>query len=162
RDWMALPYDLRDYRTHLEDGVRGLRIAYSANLGYAKVDPEVAEIVLSAVKIFEALGAKIEHKDPGFENAEPVFRAHWFSGAAAGRAAHRRSALCRRARPARRARLRERAADRAARARRYGTAVSSIVQLETTLSSSSMAPRALYRPSVSFLSDSKPRYRPVG
>src|SRR3954462_12260100 len=37
RDWTALPYDLRDYRTHLEDGVRGLRIAYSGNLGYAKV-----------------------------------------------------------------------------------------------------------------------------
>ncbi|HEY5636358.1 MAG TPA: amidase family protein, partial [Burkholderiales bacterium] len=35
RDWHALPYDGRDYRVGLEDGVRGLRIAYSPALGYA-------------------------------------------------------------------------------------------------------------------------------
>ena len=39
RDWHALPYDARDYRIGLDDGVKGLRIAYSADLGYAKVDP---------------------------------------------------------------------------------------------------------------------------
>src|SRR3982751_6789987 len=37
RDWHALPYDARDYRTGLEAGVQELRIAYSADLGYAKV-----------------------------------------------------------------------------------------------------------------------------
>ena len=35
RDWFALPYDPRDYRLGLDDGVRGLRIAYSADLGGA-------------------------------------------------------------------------------------------------------------------------------
>jgi aspartyl-tRNA(Asn)/glutamyl-tRNA(Gln) amidotransferase subunit A len=82
RDWHALPYDARDYRTGLEHGVRGLRIAYSSNLGYAQVDAEVASIARSSLKIFEDLGAKVEEKHPGFENPEPVFRAHWFSGAA--------------------------------------------------------------------------------
>ena len=42
RDWHALPYDPRDWRMDLEQGVRDLRIAWSPNLGYAKVDPEVA------------------------------------------------------------------------------------------------------------------------
>jgi aspartyl-tRNA(Asn)/glutamyl-tRNA(Gln) amidotransferase subunit A len=82
RDWMALPYDALDYRTHLEDGVRGLRIAYSPDLGYAKVDPEVSALVRKAAKVFEDLGARVEEKHPGFENPEAIFRAHWFSGAA--------------------------------------------------------------------------------
>src|SRR3954463_13237920 len=82
RDWHSLPYDARDYRTHLDDGVRDLRIAWSPDLGYAKADAEVASVVSKAVRIFEDLGAKVEQKNPGFENAEPVFRTHWFSGAA--------------------------------------------------------------------------------
>jgi aspartyl-tRNA(Asn)/glutamyl-tRNA(Gln) amidotransferase subunit A len=82
RDWQGLPYDARDYRAHLESGVADLRIAFSPDLGYAKVDAEVAAIVRKAVKVFAGLGAKVEEKHPGFEDAEPLFRAHWFPGAA--------------------------------------------------------------------------------
>jgi len=82
RDWHALPHDDRDYRVGLEDGVKGLRIAYSADLGYAKVDPEIARIVKNAVKVFSELGAHVEDKDPGFEDCGPLFSAHWFPGAA--------------------------------------------------------------------------------
>jgi aspartyl-tRNA(Asn)/glutamyl-tRNA(Gln) amidotransferase subunit A len=82
RDWHALPYESNDYRTGLEQGVRGLRIAFSADLGYAQVDPEVAALARAAVKAFSELGAKVEEKNPGFESPDPVFRAHWFSGAA--------------------------------------------------------------------------------
>jgi len=82
RDWHALPYDARDYRIGLDDGVKGLRIAYSADLGYAKVDPEIASIVKRAVNKFKDLGAHVESRDPGFEDAGPLFAAHWFPGAA--------------------------------------------------------------------------------
>ncbi|MEA3193633.1 MAG: aspartyl-tRNA(Asn)/glutamyl-tRNA(Gln) amidotransferase subunit [Betaproteobacteria bacterium] len=82
RDWHALPYEARDWRTGLEHGVRGLRIAFSPDLGYAKVDAEVAALVKKAVKVFADLGAKVEEKNPGFENPDPIFRTHWFSGAA--------------------------------------------------------------------------------
>ncbi|HKB74267.1 MAG TPA: amidase [Burkholderiales bacterium] len=82
RDWTALPYDGRDYREGLEDGVRGLRIAYSANLGYARVDREVAEIVKKAVRTFDDLGARVEERDPGFEDPQETFSRHWFPGAA--------------------------------------------------------------------------------
>ena len=82
RDWHALPHDDRDYRVGLEDGVKGLRIAYSADLGYAKVDPEIARIVKQAVAKFSDLGAHVENKDPGFEDCGPLFAAHWFPGAA--------------------------------------------------------------------------------
>ena len=82
RDWHALPYEARDWRTGLDHGVADLRIAYSPDLGYAKVDPEVAALVARAVKVFEELGAKVEEKNPGFENPEPIFKVQWFSGAA--------------------------------------------------------------------------------
>jgi aspartyl-tRNA(Asn)/glutamyl-tRNA(Gln) amidotransferase subunit A len=82
RDWHALPYEARDYRTTLEHGVQDLRIAFSPDLGYAKVDAEVKELFLQAVSVFTDLGARVEEKHPGFENPEPIFRAHWFPGAA--------------------------------------------------------------------------------
>ena len=82
RDWHALPYEARDYRTGLDQGIADLRIAYSPNLGYAKVDAEVAAIVKKAVSVFEELGARVEEKNPGFEDPAPVFTTHWFSGAA--------------------------------------------------------------------------------
>jgi len=83
RDWLALPHEKRDYHEGLEDGVRGVRIAYSADLGYAKVDREVAALVKDAVRRFEDLGAKVEERDPGFEDPQEVFTRHWFPGAAA-------------------------------------------------------------------------------
>jgi len=82
RDWHALPYDARDWRMGLDGGVEGLRIAYSPDLGYAKVDAEVRQIVDAAVAVFSELGANVERKDPGFADPAPIFTAHWFSGAA--------------------------------------------------------------------------------
>jgi aspartyl-tRNA(Asn)/glutamyl-tRNA(Gln) amidotransferase subunit A len=83
RDWHALPYEPRDYRASLEKGVQDLRIAYSSNLGYAEVDREVAEIAAKSVHVLADLGAKVEERHPGFDNAGPLFQTHWFSAAAA-------------------------------------------------------------------------------
>jgi len=82
RDWHALPFDDCDYLEGLDDGVRGLRIAYSPNLGYAKVDREIAALVKKAVQVFEDLGAQVDEVDPGFEDQQEVFTLHWFPGAA--------------------------------------------------------------------------------
>jgi len=83
RDWHALPDDAPDYRIGLEDGVRGLEIAFSLDLGFAEVDPEVARIVTRAAEAFAELGARVEAVDPGFDNPGGIFRAHWYAGAAA-------------------------------------------------------------------------------
>ena len=83
RDWHALPYEARDYRAGIDAGVQELRMAYSSNLGYAEVDPEVSDIVRRAVGVFGELGARVEEKHPGFESPGPVFQTHWFAGAAA-------------------------------------------------------------------------------
>jgi aspartyl-tRNA(Asn)/glutamyl-tRNA(Gln) amidotransferase subunit A len=83
RDWHALPYEPRDYRAGLDAGVRDLRIACSVNLGYAEVDAEVERVFRESTAIFADLGAKVEERDPGFEDAGPIFQTHWFAGAAA-------------------------------------------------------------------------------
>lgn len=82
RDRFALPKDHQDYLQLLDRGVAGLRIAYSPRLGYANVEPEIAALVESAVRVFEKLGAIVEEVDPGFKNPFPVFRTFWITGAA--------------------------------------------------------------------------------
>ena len=82
RDWTALPADGRDYRVGLDDGVRGLRIAYSPTLGYARnVHPEVAAAVEQAVQGLAALGAVVEAVDPGFDDPLDICTGLWFLGA---------------------------------------------------------------------------------
>ena len=82
RDWTALPYQAIDWSDGLDSGVRGWRIAYSADLGYAKVDPEIAGLVEAAAKLFEDLGAIVEAVVPGFDDPIECFQRHWFAGAA--------------------------------------------------------------------------------
>lgn len=82
RDWTALPFDARDYTVGLDDGIRGLRIAYSPTLGYARnVHPEVAAAVDAAARQLEALGAQVEQVDPGFEDPLEITTGLWFLGA---------------------------------------------------------------------------------
>ena len=82
RDAHALPYDGRDYTRVIEGGVAGLRIAFSADLGYAEVEPEIAEHVARAARGFSELGANVEALDPGFDNPNELFRTIWYAGAA--------------------------------------------------------------------------------
>ena len=56
-----------DYRSALEGGVNGWRIAWSADLGYAAVDPEVAAITRAAAQVFQQLGANVEEATPEIE-----------------------------------------------------------------------------------------------
>ena len=82
RDAYALPPTKRDYRGGLDGGVKGLRFAYSPTLGYAKVDPEVARLVDTAVRSLEALGATVERADPGFASPRDTFWTLWSASCA--------------------------------------------------------------------------------
>ncbi len=82
RDPTALPYQGIDFTQGLDDGINGLKVAFSPDLGYAKVDDELARIVEEAVAAFTELGAVVERRDPGIENPKAIFKAHWWAGAA--------------------------------------------------------------------------------
>ncbi|MGI4860971.1 MAG: amidase [Janthinobacterium lividum] len=74
RDRHSLPAGDIDWRASTQGGIRGLRVAYSADWGYAAVDPEVREIVGDAVRVFERdLGCVVEEADPGFPDAKDAF-----------------------------------------------------------------------------------------
>jgi aspartyl-tRNA(Asn)/glutamyl-tRNA(Gln) amidotransferase subunit A len=45
RDWLSLPANDFNYRVAIEQAVKGLRIAYCPDLGFARLDPEVAQAV---------------------------------------------------------------------------------------------------------------------
>ncbi|HEU5294082.1 MAG TPA: amidase [Burkholderiaceae bacterium] len=82
RDWTSLPYDARDYTVGLDDGIRGLRVAWSPALGYVQnVHPEIAAACARAVDELRALGAHVEAVDPGFENPLEITCGLWFVGA---------------------------------------------------------------------------------
>jgi len=70
-----------DFMGSLDRGVRGWRIAWSLDLGYAGVDPEVARVTAAAAQVFKELGAEVEEPALTIENPFPAF---WDIFAAAG------------------------------------------------------------------------------
>lgn len=83
RDWTSLPFDSRDYRVGLNDGIRGLRIAFSPTLGYVKdVHREVAAAVQKSADVLADLGAQVEAVDPGFDNPLEITMKLWYIGSA--------------------------------------------------------------------------------
>lgn len=82
RDWTALPPDGRDYLDGLDDGIAGLRVAYSPTLGYVEVDPVVRAATDGAAQVLAGLGAHVEEVDPGFDDPLETFTVLWYAGAA--------------------------------------------------------------------------------
>jgi aspartyl-tRNA(Asn)/glutamyl-tRNA(Gln) amidotransferase subunit A len=81
RDWTALPPDGSDYTAGLDDGIAGVRIAFSPTLGYATVHDEVAAAVATAAEDLAAAGAIVEAVDPGFDDPLEITTGLWFTGA---------------------------------------------------------------------------------
>jgi aspartyl-tRNA(Asn)/glutamyl-tRNA(Gln) amidotransferase subunit A len=82
RDVYALPPERRDYTDGIEDGVKGLRIAFSPTLGYARVDAEVAASVDQAAHRFAELGADVEIVERVFDDPVAAWLTLWWAGAA--------------------------------------------------------------------------------
>ena len=70
-----------DFLAELDRGVMGLRLAWTPDLGYAAVDPEVVATVSRAAKLFEELGCSVEEPGVAQENQFSVF---WDIFSAAG------------------------------------------------------------------------------
>jgi aspartyl-tRNA(Asn)/glutamyl-tRNA(Gln) amidotransferase subunit A len=77
RDRFSLPTSHPEYLRAVEGDIRGLRVAWSPDLGYAVVDPQVRQVTADAVKAFAELGCTVEEANPGFENPGELFQ-HFF------------------------------------------------------------------------------------
>lgn len=93
RDWAALPTPAGSFTDGLEDGIAGLRIAYSPTLGFGENAPDIDRVVREAVEQLESLGAIVEEVDPGFADPVEAFHVLWFTGAAKVVAAYGPEAL---------------------------------------------------------------------
>lgn len=83
RDWNgAFPDPSLQAWGVLDNPLKGMKIAYSPTFGYATVQPEIAETVAAAVKVFASLGAEIEQIDAPFPNPTPAFRTLFAAGLA--------------------------------------------------------------------------------
>jgi aspartyl-tRNA(Asn)/glutamyl-tRNA(Gln) amidotransferase subunit A len=76
-DATALDAAPPDYLGLLDRGVKGLKVAYSPDLGGLRVDPEVASVVASAARAFEGLGCSVEEVKPGFADTYEMIRLMW-------------------------------------------------------------------------------------
>ena len=124
RDPGALRDEPDDYVAALSKGVEGMRIGWSADFGFAAVEPEVRDSAAAAARAFEDLGCVVEEIDvvlnSPFEQFWPLFTAimyarvagvvdeHWDKLSWYAQESletgtkHNRSRVCQRARPCRR------------------------------------------------------------
>ncbi len=83
RDTTAWNTPAPDFRIGLEDGVRGLRVAWSPRLGYVKeLDTDVEAAARKAAQVFADLGAHVEEVDPGFAEPIDMEKKVWYAVAA--------------------------------------------------------------------------------
>lgn len=83
RDPNSLPDAPHEYLAGLERGVRGLRIAYSTDLGYAWVDPEVAALCADAAGHLGESGAIVEEVELKWRDSYDCWTTFFYGGIAA-------------------------------------------------------------------------------
>ena len=75
RDRHSLPADGgASYLEACDAGIAGLSVAWSADLGHGRVDPEVADLCAEAAVRFESLGCHVEVVMPTWDDPEEIFR----------------------------------------------------------------------------------------
>ena len=77
-DYTTLEAGPAAYGARLQEGIKGARIAYSPDLGHARVDPEVASLVRAAAERFSELGATVEEVETPWAAPGPeLIRFFW-------------------------------------------------------------------------------------
>jgi len=83
RDQYSLPSDGTDYVTALRGSLKGLRVAWSADLGFAKVvDPEVRAACEKATKRFRDFGCRLDAVNPGWPTPQDCWEGIFCGGIA--------------------------------------------------------------------------------
>ncbi|HXT79088.1 MAG TPA: amidase [Acetobacteraceae bacterium] len=78
-DYTTLEAGPANYLARLREGIKDARIAYSPDLGHARVDPAVAALVKAAVKRFGELGATVEEVVPPWGKDGPELARFFWS-----------------------------------------------------------------------------------
>lgn len=73
RDMNSAPLPAQNFYENLQRDLKGLRVAWSADLGFAQVDPEVRAAFEKALSGFEALGCELREGHPDMNDAPEIF-----------------------------------------------------------------------------------------
>ena len=73
RDAISIRETPPDYVAAMGQEVRGLRIAWSPDLGYAAVDPEVAQVASKGAQVFQELGCSVEEPSVSLDYPMLIF-----------------------------------------------------------------------------------------
>lgn len=74
RDPISVPSMDEDFLEECDRPLGRVRVAWSPDLGYAPVEPQVARVVEAAARSFLNLGADMEIDHPGFDDPDDLFR----------------------------------------------------------------------------------------
>ena len=79
RDMAAWNTPAPDFSAGLNDGVRGLRVAFSARFGQDfALDPEIEAASRKAARVLQEQGAIVEEADPPLERTREMIQAMWW------------------------------------------------------------------------------------
>ena len=81
RDINAMREKPPNFSEGLDKGVEGLKVAWSVDLGYAAVDPEVASIAYAGARVFEELGCEVEEPQISLQHPIEYFMTIFSTGA---------------------------------------------------------------------------------
>ena len=84
RDPGSLKSPVPDCIEDMEDGIQGMKIGFSMDLGYAYLNDDVARVIEEAIKGFEDAGATVSTADISFD---PVPSTYWWTIWTAGQVA---------------------------------------------------------------------------
>jgi aspartyl-tRNA(Asn)/glutamyl-tRNA(Gln) amidotransferase subunit A len=82
-DPSSLPATPTDFVKELDRGIQGLRLAYSPDLGFARVEPEVAQLCQRAASRLTEAGAALEQVDLDWADPYECWRVFFYGGIAA-------------------------------------------------------------------------------
>ncbi len=80
RDPASVAAELPDFLGACEQSPKGMRIAWSPTLGYARPLPEVVEIAGKAARVFETLGCTVELVEKVFDDPMELWMAEFYAG----------------------------------------------------------------------------------
>ncbi len=83
RDPYSLPPTGEDFLEELERDLQGLRLAYSADLGYAHVDPEVARLCRQTARRLTEAGASVEEIALPWDDPYECWQVFFYGGLSA-------------------------------------------------------------------------------
>jgi amidase len=73
RDPLSLEASGSDFLGSLDRSLKDVRIAYTSDLGFLAVERETRDIIATAPKTFESLGAQVSENHPDLHDAEDIF-----------------------------------------------------------------------------------------